>query len=126
MKTRVLLFLLFVIVLSSAGTLVTVLFNTAPNTREVIGLFYLALIGTLFGLVFFPMYGFWALRFQGLPDWQTTLQALRVALIIGVLGAVALAIRSVELLNVATVIILVVLAIFVELMSRRKIALFKK
>lgn len=126
MKTRVLLFLLFVIVIASAGTLITVIFNTAPNTREIVGLFYLSLIGTLFGLVFFPLYGFWALRFQAVPDWQTTLSALRIGLISGTFAAIALAIRSVELLNVATVIILIILSVFAELMSRKRLQFSKK
>lgn len=126
MKTRVLLFILFVIVLVCAGTLVTVVFNSAPTTREVIALFYLSLIGTLFGLVFFPLYIFWSLRFQSLPDWQTTQFALRIGVITGVFAAVALAIRSVELLNAATVIILLVLAVFTELISRKRLQFSKK
>lgn len=120
MKTRVLLFLLFVITLVAAGTLITVVFNSAPNTGEIIALFYLSLIGTIFGLVFFALYGFRALRFQAIPDWQSTLWALRMGAITGVLTAVMLAIRSVRLLNLATFIILIILALMSELMMRRR------
>lgn len=126
MKTRVLLFLLFVVTLSSAGTLVTVLFNTVPNTREVIALFYTALALTIFGLVFFTAYGIAALRFQGLPDWHSTLAALRLGLVLGLFVVVMSAIQSVQLLNVATFIILIILAIAGDLMLRKRLQLKKK
>ncbi len=126
MKTRVLLFLLFVVTLSAVGTLIALLFNSTPTTKEIIGLFYLALGATAFGLVFFALYGASALRLQAIPDWQSTLSALRIGLIAGVFIPILLAIQSVELLNVATFIILVLLAVASELMLRRKLLILKK
>jgi hypothetical protein len=126
MKTRVLLFILFVATLSAAGTLVTVLFNTAPNTREVIALFYTALMVTVFGLVFFTSYGVSALRFQGIPDWQSTVAAMRIGLVASVFLAILAAIQSVQLLNTATFIILIILAIAGELILRKRLILKNK
>lgn len=126
MKTRVLLFLLFVVTLSAAGTLVTVLFNTAPNTREVIALLYTAFLCTVFGLVFFTLYGISALRFQGIPDWHSTVAAMRIGLVTSIFFVVLLAIQSVQLLNTATFIILIILAIAGELMLRKRLILNKK
>lgn len=125
MKTRVLLFLLFVVTLFAAGTLVTVLFNTAPNTREVIALFYTALVCTVFGVIFFTSYGVAALRYQGLPDWHSTVAALRLGLVGGMFVGIMAAIQSVRLLNTATFIILVILAVAGELMLRKRLAIKK-
>lgn len=126
MRTKVLLFLLFVITLSALGTLVTVIFNTAPTTREIIALFYLSLIISVFGLTFFAIYGFAALRMQAIPDWQSTLGAFRLGAIVGVFSAITLAIQSVKLLNVATFVILLILALASELILRRRALILKK
>lgn len=125
MKTRVLLFLLFVVTLFAAGTLVTVLFNTAPNTREIIALFYTALFCTVFGLIFFTSYGVAALRYQGLPDWHSTVASLRLGLVGGLFVGILSAIQSVQLLNTATFIILIILAVAGELMLRKRLAVKK-
>lgn len=126
MKTRVLLFLLFVTTLIAGGTLITVLFNTAPTTTEIILLFYCSLTTTVFGLVFFALYGLAALRFQGLPDWQSTISALRIGVIAGVFSAILLAIQSVSFLNLATFIIVLILALACELMLRRRLIVGKR
>ncbi len=120
MKTRVLLFFLFSVTVFAVGTLITVLFNTAPATSEVIALFYTSLLLTVFGLVFFLIYGLASLRFQAIPDWRTTTGAFRMSGITAVLTAVILGIQSVSLLNAATLIILVLLAAAAELLLRRK------
>lgn len=126
MKTRVLLFLVFVVTLSAAGTLITVLFNAAPNTREIVALLYAAMLCTVFGLVFFALYGVSALKFQGIPDWHSTVAAMRVGLVASIFFVVLLAIQSVQLLNTATFIILIILAIAGELMLRKRLILKKK
>ncbi len=126
MKTRVLLFLLFVATLIAGGTLVTVLFNTAPTTTEIILLFYCALTVVIFGLVFFTIYSLAALRFQGLPDWQSTVSALRIGVIAGIFSAVLLAIQSVSFLNLATFVIVLILALACELMLRRRLVVGKR
>jgi hypothetical protein len=122
MKTRVLLFIIFAVSVFAFGTLVTTLFNTAPIENEVIVMFYLALFVALFGLTFFITYGFYYLRLQATPNWQSTLFALRLGTIAGLLAVILLAIQSVNLLNAATFIILLVLSVVAELIMRRRTA----
>jgi|GEM_PF-1911798 len=120
MKTRVLLFLLFTITVFAIGTLVTVLFNTTPSSTGVVALFYTSFFATLFGLIFFSVYGLAYLRLQAIPNWQSTLTALRLGVVGSTLFSVLLAIRSVNLLNLATFIILVILAVAAELVMRKR------
>ena len=120
MKTRVLLFLFFTITIFALGTVISILFNTAPTSREIIALLYFALFTTIFGVVFFAVYSFHYLRQQAIPSWQSTLTAVRLGLVIGLLVDILLAIRSVNLLNTATFIILVLIAVAAELLLRKR------
>ncbi len=120
MKTKVLIFLIFTISVFAIGTLITVLFNTAPTSRDVIALFYLALFASIFGVAFFINYGFNYLKFQALPSWNSTAGALRLSTVISVLGCVMLSVRSVKLLNWITFVILIILAVAAELILRRR------
>lgn len=123
MKTRVLLFLIFAIMVFALGTVVTVLFNTAPTSNDIVALFYISLFCTLFGITFFAVYSVSYLRLQALPDWQSTASALRLATVLAALISALLLIRSVNLLNAATFIILIILAVASELILRRRSAL---
>lgn len=120
MKTKVLLFLLFTLTAFAIGTVVTLLFNTAPTSKEIIALFYISLFATIFGLVFFTIYSFFYLRLQAIPPWLSTVSAIRLGVVTAGLITVLLAVRSVEMLNTATFVILVVLAGVAELLLRRK------
>ncbi len=121
MKTRVLLFSIFTIVVFAIGTTIAVLFNTVPSNSEVIALFYLSLMLTIFGLIFFVTYLFAYLRAQALPGWNQTLSSLRLGAVTGLMIVVLLAIRSVNLLNIPTFIIVLILSIAAELILRRKL-----
>ncbi|QQG50108.1 MAG: hypothetical protein HZB70_00790 [Candidatus Berkelbacteria bacterium] len=123
MKTKVLLFLIFAVTIFALGTVVTVLFNTAPTSADVIALFYLALLVAVFGIIFFATYSFHYLKLQAIPSWQSTIGAMRLGLVGGLLIIALLAIRSVDYLNTATFIVLFLLAIATELILRKRTVL---
>lgn len=120
MKTKVLLFIIFALSVFAIGTVITVLFNTAPTSADVIALFYVALLVTLFGLIFFSVYSFYYLRLQAIPSWQSTVSALRLGLVGALLAVAILAIRSINYLNTATFIVLCLLAVATELVLRKR------
>lgn len=121
MKTRALLFFLFTLSVFAIGTVITVLFNTVPTNTEVIALLYLSLFVAVFGAVFFTTYLFSYLRAQALPGWEQTLSSLRLGTVLGAMVITLLAIRSINLLNIPTFIIIVLLTFAAEIMLRRKI-----
>jgi hypothetical protein len=120
MKTKALLFLIFAVTVFAFGTLITVLFNTAPIGTNVVALLYISLLTTLFGLIFFATYGFFYLRLQAMPSWQATATALRLGSLGATLLVLSLMIRSLNLLNSLTFLILIILTVATELMMRRR------
>lgn len=120
MKTKVLLFLIFAVGVFAFGTLITTLFNTVPSSNTVVAMFYVSFLITLFTVIFFISYGLYYLRLQSMPNWQSTLFSLRLGALSALVAAILLAIRSVNLLNAATIIILLLLAVAAELVMRRR------
>jgi len=121
MKTKVLLFVIFAITLFSLGALITVIFNSQPNTAEVLIMFYLCLFLTVFGVVFYAIFGLLYWR-EGMvvPGWSGTSTTSRLALIAASMTVISLLLRSYDLLNVATVLVILAGAAIFELSSRRR------
>lgn len=123
MKTKALLFSLFTVTLLAVGTLITVFFNTAPTTRDIVWLFYVSLFVSCFGLIFLGLFLANYIKDRSTPPWQTTLANFRYATIGAIFIAVMLALRSHEVLNFASGIVIIIGLIMAELVWRRKGAL---
>jgi len=120
MKTKTLVFIVFTMMLCALATLLTVIFNTAPSTFESIVLFYAALSGSLFGLIFLGFYfvNYW--KFSLTPPWQTTLLGIRIAVLTTLLVVASLLLQASHSLNLFVFAILVVALAILELIWRRR------
>lgn len=121
MRTRILLFLTFTITLVSLGLTTTVLFNSAPEGIDVLSLFYGSLFISLFGLVFFAFYLLNYFRNLSIPPWQQTVNALRWAGLAGACCIVLLLLQANRVLNIATLMIVLVAIVLLELVLRRNL-----
>lgn len=121
MKIKVLLFALFAISLFALGVLITTLFNTNPTSSDVLGLFYIALFVTLYGLVFYAMLIFAYLRHQAPAQISWVKSSLRLSGVVSLLMVGLLALQAQRLLNIATFLVLVVASVMLELMMRRRV-----
>ncbi len=120
MKTRALLFGLFALTLFAIATLLSLLLNYSPSATETIGLFYVAVFLTTFGLTFFALYGFFYFRAQMIPSWKQTVTAFRIGSLTGLLLVAYLLLSHNNSLNSATVIVLLVGMIIVEISLRKR------
>lgn len=121
MKIKVLLFALFAISLFALGVLITTLFNTNPTSSDVLGLFYVALFVTLYGLVFYAMLILAYLRHQAPAQISWVKSNLRLSGVISLFAVAILALQAQRLLNFATFLVLVAASIMLELMMRRRV-----
>lgn len=120
MKTKALLFTLFAVTLFAVGTLVTVFFNTAPTTRDVIWLFYATFLISTFGLMFFGFFIAAYIKNRAIPAWQTTASCFRYAAILAVLFTVLITLNSHQVLNFASALVIIIALGLAELIWRRK------
>jgi len=123
MKTKVLLFSLFTVTLFALGATVTLLFNTSPETREVIWLFYTAYLLSVFGIVFFLLFIWNAIKFHATPPWQTTFSCVRYSLLFAILTSLLLILNANNVLSLPTGLVITAGLIIAELVWRRKAAL---
>lgn len=99
----------------------TVLFNTTPADRSSVVLLYAALGLGLIGVVFFTQYITALLTGHSSGSlWQTILGQLRLSTIIAALVVVLLLLQASRLLNVASAVVLIVLAVMAELILRKR------
>lgn len=120
MRTKVLIFALFALTLIALGTLVTVIFNTAPATRDVIWLFYVSLWLTVFGLVFFGLFARNFTRNRTTPPWQSTLAAFRYSVVGATLASVLIALNANNLLTIPNALVVFLALGLAELTWRRR------
>lgn len=120
MKTKILLFSIFAITLFAIGSAITVLFNTAPTTRDVIWLFYTATLFSLFGLAFLTMYLVSYLRFRLTPSSQTISNSLRYSTLFGLCVVALIALGANNSLNWLIGLIVVGVMIIADLLWRRR------
>ena len=120
MKTKSLLFGLFTITIFAFGVMVTVLFNTAPTSTDVIVLFFASLLLTLFGGIFFGLFFTNYLRFRATPPWQSTLMSFRWAAIVSALIVLVVSMKTYGLLTLPVIIIIAVALLLFELLWRRR------
>jgi len=122
MKTKAIFFAVFAITLFSLGTTITLLFNSTPQSSDIVLFFFTSLLITLFGLFFFASL-FWSfMRSRGVPAWQTTLTSGRYSLLLATFFVLALLLRSFRLWNIATGLVLLAAFIALELLWRRRAA----
>src|SRR5688572_6631254 len=121
MRTKAVLFTLFTLTLFAFATVVTVLFNTAPISYEVILLFYGSLGLTLVGLLFFAFFAFLRLRYNSTPPWLSTVLAARWAVMVTLFISVSLLLRSYGVWNVATALVLIAAVGAADLLFRRRV-----
>lgn len=121
MKNRILLFTIFTVTLFSLGLLMTVLFNTTPADRSSILLLYCALGLGLIGVIFFAQYITALIAGHSSGSlWQTILSQLRFSTIATALLVTLLLLQASRLLNIASAVVLIVLAIMAELILRKR------
>ncbi|MDO8650155.1 MAG: hypothetical protein Q7K33_02475 [Candidatus Berkelbacteria bacterium] len=120
MKVRALLFVIFTVCLFALGVLVTTIFNTAPATNDAVAMFYASLFITLFGLIFFLLIAFTRLQTHVNPGLAALKVMLRFAVITDVLIVALLALKANNVLNWATSIVLVVVAIIIGVVLKKR------
>lgn len=104
----------------SLGGLLTILFNTAPEGRNILMLFYTSLFFLIFGLVFFAGYAINYYRFKALPPWQQTSAVFRYGAILGMLVILNLLVSVYIGYSAALLIILIILGVLAEVVWRKK------
>lgn len=121
MKTRIILFLVFAILLFSLGLLLTVVFNSLPSNPRTLLLFYGSYLLTLIGVIFYANYLITSFngRWQG-SYYQTILGQLRTAVIASVTLTIITLLQASRLLNAATFLVLVFVGIVCNLMLKRR------
>lgn len=120
MKTKILLFSVFTITLLAIGTVITVLFNTAPETKDVIWLFYTATFFFLSGLAFLVMYLVSYLRFRLTPAAQTIANSLRYSALFGLCVIALIALGANNSLNWLIGLIVIGAMVIADLLWRRR------
>lgn len=120
MKVRALLFVIFTVCLFALGVLVTTLFNTAPATNDAVAMFYGSLSITLFGLIFFLLIAFTRIQTHVNPGLGALKVMLRASLIIDILVVALLALKANNVLNWATSIVLVLVAIIIGIILKKR------
>lgn len=121
MKLKVLLFSIFSISLFSLGVLITTISNTAPTSLDVIGMFYVSLFFTLYGIIFFFLLCLAYLRLQAMPPVTQVISLIRLSGLVSLFVIGILAIQSLDLLNIATFLALLAAAVILELVMRRRV-----
>lgn len=106
MKTKSLLFFIFAATLFAGGTTITVIFNTAPTTPNVLWLFYISLFVTLFGLLFLILFIRSYITHRIMPPWQETAGNLRLSILVGLFMVLLLSLRAYRLLTTPTLLAL--------------------
>lgn len=120
MKSRVLVFIIFTISLFALGLLVTTLFNTSPTSLENVLMMYFSLFLTLVGLFFFINYGATYKRMATSPNLTSVWSMLKLALILDVLILTLIFLKSTQVLNAPTTIILMIVAVIVALITKKR------
>ncbi|MEK7171078.1 MAG: hypothetical protein AAB774_02130 [Patescibacteria group bacterium] len=120
MKIKALLFVIFTVFLFALGVLVTTLFNTSPVTPDAVAMFYASLGLTLFGLIFFVIFVIVRLQTQVNPGLSAIKAMLRQTLVVDILVVVMLALKSNNVLNWATAIVLTVVAAIIGVILKRR------
>ena len=120
MKTRVLVFILFVLTLVSLGGLLVIIFNNAPDTSNVLTLFYLSVFFLIFGVVFFIGYAINRFRYQAMPPWQQTSAVFRYGTLLGVFTVVNLLISVYIGYSTPLLIVLIFLVLLGEVIWRKR------
>ena len=120
MRTKSLIFSIFTILLFALGLLITVIFNMTPDTTTVLVMFYASLFFSVFGLIFFTFYLVQYKQSETLPPWSRTVAALRWAFLTSLTAVIILMLKSVDLLNAATLAIIIVATFTGEVLLRRK------
>lgn len=123
MKTKVLLFIIFTATLFALGTIITLMFNSAPETGSVLTVFYTAVFTLIFGLVFFGGYWINHSRFQALPPWQQTASVLRYGFLLGLLVVLLILVSAYVGLSVPLFLVLLSLIAFAEILWRKRRAI---
>lgn len=120
MKIKVFLFIIFTVTAVSFAIGLNLLLNTTPSSREVLVLFYLALLAFLAGLFFLISYaaGYW--KSQVILSWYQTISCLRLSIIISTIVVALLSLHAAQLLNWAWFLVLIVVAVITELTLRRR------
>ncbi len=119
MRTKAVLFTIFAATLFATATFISVIFNTAPTTLGVIILFYASLIITILGLFFLVGYAVSFFKYHSTPPWQVTVSLVRVGIILALSLAVVMALRSYQLMNWATFLVILAISIMAEFMGRK-------
>lgn len=120
MRTKSLIFSIFTILLFALGLLITVIFNMVPDTTPVLVMFYASLFFSVFGLIFFTFYLVQYKQSETLPPWSRTVAALRWSFLTSLAAVILLMLKSVDLLNAATLAIIIVATFMGEVLLRRK------
>lgn len=123
MKTKVLLFIIFTATLFALGTIITLMFNSPPESASVLAMFYFAVFVLVFGIVFFVGYGVNHSRFQALPPWQQTASVLRYGLLLGLLTVLVVLVSAYVGLSTPLFLVLLSLVVLAEILWRKRKAI---
>lgn len=120
MRSKLLLFAIFSGTLFGIATLITLLYNTAPETPTIIAGFYGSLAVTVFGLSYFSFFAVHYGKYRAVAPWQATLTSIRISTILAISAAIVVAMSSFSIATPATVVALLVMAVLFELVWRRR------
>jgi hypothetical protein len=120
MKTKSLLFILFTATLFAIGTIITLLFNTAPTETATIATLYISIFVAILGVIFFGFYGYNYYNHASTPPWKSTAASLRWGFLTGCFVVVSLMLSSYSALNTPTFLVLIVATIIVEFVWRKR------
>lgn len=126
MRTKVLLFTIFSATLFAFGAVVSLLFETTPDSRTILLIFYASLFVLIFGVVFFAGYGINYYRFRAVPPWQQTATVFRYGFLLGLLTVLTLLVSAYIGLNWPLFLVLLALITLLEVLWRRRRGVSKK
>ena|SRR5579872_3601946 len=120
MRTKILLFFVFTITLLAIATVITLLFNSAPDNLYILISFYGSIMVSVAGIVFFIFYGIAFYNYEATPPWQITSNSIRYSILAAIFVALILLLSSHRLLNWFTSITMLLTVIAAELLWRRR------
>lgn len=120
-KTKLFLFSLFAVCLFAFGVTITTLFNSAPDSLEVVILFFVALFVSLAGGLFLGTRLVSYYRFRSNITWTQAMVTLRSSAVAAGALVLLLILSSLKILNLPSAIAVVIVAALFELALRRRL-----